>query len=586
MCGGVINQHHLKPVGMKERHNWRRRSADIGGLHLAMGNDGHGSGWMGDSGELKTQFAELLGDMYTSTLHAVHEHDLEFVPTDLPPDTRRRLIRSLEQWHFEPHKLPEEELLSCTLILFEALYRIEGMEETVGVSMEQVSPFVHHLRRIYRLENSYHNFEHALDVLQASYSYLRAAGMVPPLSILLEPGRMWKSERAFDSGPLVTSLNLHCLFVIYIAAIGHDAGHPGFTNLFMKNAGTPLSEVYDGKSALEQMHCQLLFCVMRCHGLGVVLDHPENGQYVRKLLWETVIATDMSVHDMFMERFQKATTGDIAPICHRQILMCQAILKCADISNPSRPYPVAKHWAAALMEEWSSQALLEKFMHLPTTVQSSDTPVNEASSQVFFITHFAKPLLDLVSQAVIEMKLFADHCTNNLRIWTKRRKGLELTQNERAYVASTTPRHPDEFMTAFPLTLPPVHRAPLVEEPSLVWPMAASSRSSESSSGSDSNLCSPSGSVSSFAFSPTSDSSTCYNSTSNGGRPPSNGDSASVLSTLTTAHAHAHGQTDAHAAIRAAGKLGIRKSKSNLNRNSWSPSAYTQTTVPRSRRRR
>ncbi|KAF8068951.1 hypothetical protein FPV67DRAFT_1414332 [Lyophyllum atratum] len=566
-----MKKQHLQPVGACPRQNLRRRSADVGGLHLAMGNSGHGQGWMGDSGELKTQFAELLGDMYTSTLYAVQEHGSDFVPTDLPPHTRPRLIRSLEQWHFEPHKLPQEELLSCTLILFEALYRIEGMEEAIGVSLEQISPFVHHLRRIYRLENSYHNFEHAVDVLQASYSYLRAAGMVPPLSILLEPGRMWKTERAFDSGPLMTTLNHHALFVVYIAAIGHDAGHPGFSNVFMKNAGTPLSEVYDGKSALEQMHCQLLLRVMRYHGLGVVLDDPHNGVHVRRLLWEAVMATDMSVHELFMKRFQVAINGDASMLCHRQIIMCQAILKCADISNPSRPYAVSKHWASALMEEWVSQALFENFLHLPTTVQSCDTPVNEAKSQVFFITYFAKPLLDLTIQAVPEMKPFADTCSNNLRIWTKRLKALEATQNKQTNVSSATPRHPDDFMTAFPLTLPPTHRTPQPEEATLVWTTAASSRSSESSSGSDSNLCSPSGSVSSFAFSPASE----YSSSN--ARPPSSADSASVLGSLPPLTHPSH--ADARAAIRAAGKLGIRKQKS-MNRNSWSPSAFSQPDQP------
>jgi hypothetical protein len=101
------------------------------------------------------------------------------------------------------------------------------------IFLGQISGFVHHLRRIYRLENSYHNFEHALDVLQASYSYLRSAGMVPPLSILLESDRKWKLDRAFDSGPLMTTLGLQELFVVYVIAIGHDVGHPGFTNMFM-----------------------------------------------------------------------------------------------------------------------------------------------------------------------------------------------------------------------------------------------------------------------------------------------------------------------------------------------------------------
>lgn len=39
-------------------------------------------------------------------------------------------------------------------------------------------------------------------------------------------------------------------------------------------------------------------------------------------------------------------------------------------------------------------------MDLPCTVQCSDDPLSEANGQVFFIDTFAKPLLQLVNQAV------------------------------------------------------------------------------------------------------------------------------------------------------------------------------------------
>ena len=50
----------------------------------------------------------------------------------------------------------------------------------------QIRVFMQHLRRIYHIQNSYHNFAHALDVLQAMHYFLCAAGIVPSASILLE----------------------------------------------------------------------------------------------------------------------------------------------------------------------------------------------------------------------------------------------------------------------------------------------------------------------------------------------------------------------------------------------------------------
>lgn len=187
-----------------------------------------------------------------------------------------------------------------------------------------------------------------------------------------------------------------------------------------KNAKTPLSQVYDDKSALEQMHCALLLPIMRHHGLGHLLDRPLSGPFFRELLLGTVLATDMSVHASFMQRFKAFAAGESAlSEPEQKVLICQALVKCADISNPvrlfqrssadiinecsflvqSRPHWVSKHWATALMEEWTNQAMLEKELHLPASVQPSDDPLAEAKSQVFFISTFALPLFSLVAEA-------------------------------------------------------------------------------------------------------------------------------------------------------------------------------------------
>lgn len=90
------------------------------------------------------------------------------------------------------------------------------------------------------------------------------------------------------------------------------------------------------------MHYALMMQIMRANGLAVLLDRPVSGQAFRKMMLMIVIATDMGVHNEFMQRFQKMIDGEITCELDRRVLVCQAIIKCADISNPvSGPFPLA-----------------------------------------------------------------------------------------------------------------------------------------------------------------------------------------------------------------------------------------------------
>jgi len=57
----------------------RRRSVDVGGLALALENQGLGHGWGGweerESGEVR--YAELLSDMYTQTQSTVNHYHIQ-----------------------------------------------------------------------------------------------------------------------------------------------------------------------------------------------------------------------------------------------------------------------------------------------------------------------------------------------------------------------------------------------------------------------------------------------------------------------------------------------------------------------------
>ena len=163
------------------------------------------------------------------------------------------------------------------------------------------------------------------------------------------------------------------------------------------------------------MHYAILIQVIRHHGLANLLDRP-SGQVFRKTLAGIVLATDMGVHFEFMKNFAHLVAGKDLPLSYRKLLLCQALIKCADISNPvslpdvlhdtslircqSRPPGVSHYWANALTTEWNCQASLERLWQLPPSVQPSETPLAQVRGQIFFISRFAKPLLDITAKCI------------------------------------------------------------------------------------------------------------------------------------------------------------------------------------------
>ncbi|KIO25419.1 hypothetical protein M407DRAFT_92010 [Tulasnella calospora MUT 4182] len=534
----------------------RRKSVDTGGLALALkassddclfgtrgwtvsafgpGSAVAGWGWGGweevDSIE-GPLFAELLSDMYVHTQNTTDEALVHFTSSfPLHPSPRRRLIHHLSRWDFEPHNLTSDELLECAFIVFEALFRIEGMSEDSQIPVEQLEtqfrPFISAVRSIYHSQNKYHNFQHAIDVLQAVYSFLVQAECVPPLTILLEGEEQLEDLREGElrlplpsgSGPSRTTtesgrgpwsrkerqstliqqvLDNRDLLALCLAALGHDVGHPGLSNAFMKNARTPLSIVYDDKSTLEQMHCALLLQLMRKHGLGHLIatsseistfasmaapcasssEHSHgfkcsDASEFRKTLVQTVLITDMSLHFGWIgklkelakdvEKGEALTKNALADV---KMLVCQALIKCGDISNPARPHAVSEHWSSALLEEWSCQAMLERELGLPLSVAASADEVTQAKGQIGFIDLFTKPLFATTSSVIPSMEVFARQGDINRAQWQQRLDKCVAAAETAAprVVAPVQYRRlsqDDHFRSVFPLSLPPSLLTPL-----------------------------------------------------------------------------------------------------------------------------
>ena len=123
------------------------------------------------------------------------------------------------------------------------------------------------------------------------------------------------------------------------------------------------------------------------------------------MLAASVLATDMSNHFAFVANLQQMASR----LKHRvrsedeieadRLLICSGLMKCADISNPTRPHGIARAWSTALLEEWAEQARIEAEFKLPISVVTLNPAEKkaQAKSQVGFINLFTQPLFDAMT---------------------------------------------------------------------------------------------------------------------------------------------------------------------------------------------
>lgn len=180
----------------------------------------------------------------------------------------------------------------------------------------------------------YHNFRHAVDVLQSIFCFLLHIGVLPPYSSYTQP---------VTKSPIASLLTPFDALTLLIAAIGHDVGHPGVNNVFLVKLNAPLAQLYNDNSVLEAFHCAAFSQILRRHWSLAFED-----KRLRKLLISSILATDMGVHHKFME-----SLGDLQEKYHAnkevddwkpqdkelyKTLLCGLLIKCADISNVVSAY--------------------------------------------------------------------------------------------------------------------------------------------------------------------------------------------------------------------------------------------------------
>ncbi|XP_022106802.1 high affinity cAMP-specific and IBMX-insensitive 3',5'-cyclic phosphodiesterase 8B-like [Acanthaster planci] len=299
-----------------------------------------------------------------------------------------------------------------------------GISETVLRNWLQV------IEANYHSSNPYHNSTHAADVMQATAYFIGKE----------------KLKTCFEPADEVASL---------IAATVHDIDHPGRTNSFLCNAASDLAILYNDIAVLESHHAALAFQLTtredRCN-IFKELDR-EDYRAMRHTIVDMILATEMTKHFEHLSKFVNCinkpvlrdgedtlsmqSTGRSTPDSssfanpENRALIRRMLIKCADVSNPTRPLDMCMLWARRISEEYFAQTDEEKKRGLPVVMPVFDRMTcSIPKSQISFTEYFIMDMFD-AWDAFIDCPEVMENLRYNYKYWTTEEEKERMLKEER-----------------------------------------------------------------------------------------------------------------------------------------------------------
>lgn len=279
------------------------------------------------------------------------------------------------------------------------------------ISQDCLKEFIHQVSLYYH-NNPYHNFRHAVAVLQFTYLLIN------------------KTEAK-------KFMNKYELFGLMIASFVHDIDHPGHTNFFEVNLKSHLALKYNDKSVLENHHCSLAFFILHSKNVQLLRNLDENDfSVVREMVIECVLSTDMKFHgDLVKNLENKFISGWDWESKQDRLLFAKIIIHTADISNQVRPFEVSFEGSIALRREFAVQIEKEEKLNLPSLqYMKLNDDKSFYSSEHFFSQNTVKPIWNVLIEMFPGVVEYKEHLEKNILKWKELLNGVgntSISQNEK-----------------------------------------------------------------------------------------------------------------------------------------------------------
>ena len=199
-------------------------------------------------------------------------------------EIKQYFIDNCDEWEFDIftfEKICNKYNTNCFMASVQ--YIILPLSTKLGIKSEYIISYLHEINNGYKKDVIYHNSVHACDVMLTLNIFLNSVFFNHNINIdLLE------------------------MFTLLISALIHDYKHPGLNNSHLIKTQSKWALLYNDISVLENMHvslsCQIL---KKNHNNFAKFLTNEQQNYFRKLLIQTVLATDMTKHNAQVSILQK-----------------------------------------------------------------------------------------------------------------------------------------------------------------------------------------------------------------------------------------------------------------------------------------
>lgn len=323
------------------------------------------------------------------------------------PNNETYYKKLINSWEFNAFQFSSDELIYIAYIIL--INHIPNDNEENNSISNHLLSFLFFVRDSYRIGNPFHNFRHAIDVLQSTNYFINQLNL--------------HNDKNINSIDIISLL---------FASLGHDIGHPGITNMYLQKNNCRFIYYYNKLSILENYHNTLFQNILQPFIKNIKLNLNLN------LIKDAILATDMANHSKFVEKI----SNEINKISNTKnnnnnnnvkdnfTLLACLLIKCADISNVCRPIDISFKWGNSLTDEFEQISILEntdKVENLPINVKSFDYNLLSSklindypklpNNQLFFINTFAKSFFEKISVSLPQLIFLHNTLSSNTIFW-------------------------------------------------------------------------------------------------------------------------------------------------------------------------